>query len=672
MRAKIFQCFSVFVLVITSLSAMPQSASAAGLCAVRVLNTNGCWGYFINQNYQGGNGINGDNIIFDPGNLNGWGIPANIGSNADPTSFINWIGGMLGSGTGYSYDKAGAAFIVDTWMKIGGGGSQGSTAQGIADAQAAFPSWAQQVIRYNNKGLINWNWHTTLTPGVPNSLHACTVSTTSNNCDGTNYHPMWSNGGIDAKDFAFYNNNDFEDSHYIVVHDPNNGSQTDYTLRRECGNLIGNVVPPPNIPPNFTLNTSITATSNGNPLSSGSYVQAGDQVSFSYDVNNSGTDTATGVACQAHANSTGGWIAVPGSPSTTGPTPPGVACTGTFPPGNTHLGTESIASAPNDTSLCRSLIVNPATGTGGQSGVEACVYVSSRPYFRVYGGDVSAGNAQSNACGTVTKAGIVGWSKDLSSYAGAATQYAALALDNIYDFSTSLGNAAGAAAPPSGLAFANTTAAGNVFGGSFGSQPCMTDYYASRSGNPFVGGNITPLGTGSYTATGPITIHGNVNPNNRIVIYVNGNVTIDGNVTYPGSWNTSTLPLFEVIASGSIYIDHTVTNVDGLYVAQTNGTVGSGTIYTCTNGATPYTVNATGSFNTPCSSTLTINGSFVANQVQLLRTKGTVKQSAAGEASGSGNQAEVFNYSPTLWMAQPSNAPQTANYDSITSLPPIL
>lgn len=452
-----------------------------------------------------------------------------------------------------------------------------------------------------------------------------------------------------------------------------------FKIRRLCMNTIGTLRPLAAAPLQYNLTANITATSGGSPLVSGSYVQAGDPVNFSYDVNNTQAGTATGIACQAHANNFSGWRSVPAPPQTTGPTPSGVTCSGTYGPGNTHLGTETIASAPNDTSICRSLIVSPKSPAGGQSAREVCVYVSSRPYFRVYGGDVSAGNPQSNACATATRAGIVSWTKNLASHAGAATRYAALALDKIYDFSTTLGNGAGAAPAPSGLAFANTAASGDHYGGNFGSLPCMTDYYASKSGGVLASPidiGAAAVATGTYMVNGPVSISGSMGSNiKRVVIYVNGNVTITGNISYPTvGWTTggaAGMPLLEIIASGSIFIDHSVTNVDGLYVAQANGTAGSGTIYTCTNGSTQYTVNATGSFNAPCSSKLAINGSFVANQVQLLRTAGTVGQANSAEGSGV-NQAEVFNYSPALWMSQPPNAPATANYDSITSLPPIL
>lgn len=451
----------------------------------------------------------------------------------------------------------------------------------------------------------------------------------------------------------------------------NNAGAVIWRIRRLCMNPLGTIGPLSPAPASYNLTSSITVTSGGNPLISGSYVQAGDQVSFNYNVNNSTSGTATGVSCQAHANNSAGWQAVPSPAQTTGPNPPGVACTGTFGPGNTSLGTENIASAPNDTSLCRSLIVSPSTPTGGQSAVEVCVYVSSRPYMRVYGGDVSAGNPQPGACGTVTQAGIVGWSKDLTGYAGAATQYAALAINSIYDFSTSLGNGAGAAPAGSGLAFSNTGASGDTFGGNFGSLPCITDYYAASHGPNFAGGDMSAVPSGSYTATGPVTVHGSAAAGQQFVLYVNGDVTIDGPLRYTGLFTPGSVPLIKIVASGNIYIDKSVSDVAGLFVAQASGVPGSGTIYTCTNGSVPYSIDATGSFNGPCHNTLTINGAFVAKQVRFMRTNGTAKQANPGEASGT-NQAEVFNYTPALWMGLSDVIPTGTAYDSITSLPPIL
>ncbi|HUB93649.1 MAG TPA: hypothetical protein VMB52_04050 [Verrucomicrobiae bacterium] len=696
MRIKrALEFFFALVLVLTTFTVVPKAdAATPAICNVtpEVFNTPGCYGYYTNAYFHDStNGINGDQILFNTSNIDSMAIPLTDGTASNPQSFVTYIAGMLGT-TGnppysntYSYNKAGAAFLVDTFMNIGGGGSEGSVTQGITDAQNAFSAFSAKVIDYNDRGLINWDWVTSLGPGVTNTMHACTGSTPPTSCD--NPHQVYTSGTGDSKDFAFFVNNDTESSNMITFKDPSGNGTIDYEIRRECGNLVGTSKSPPTVYPSYTLTPSITATSGGTTLTDGSYVQAGQPIDFDFKVDNTANggvdDQATGIACSAHDYTATGWVALPTTPTTTGATPSGVTCTSTFNTGYTDLGTDaSVTSAPNNTSICRSLIVNPGSSVnnvnGAQAWAEACVYVSSRPYFRVYGGDISAGNPQSNACSTTTKAAIVGWNNDTSGnggYSGAGAQYAELAIDQIYDSASSLGDSTGAAAPPSGLAFANTTGSGDDYGGNFGSLPCMTNYYANASGNSFAGGSISSLTSGSYTATGPITINGSVAAGARVVLYVNGNVTItntgSGGITYPASWTISNPPLFEIIASGNIYVDKGVTDLDGLYIAQNNGTSGTGTIYDCTNGSTPYTIDSTGSFNTACDTNLTVNGSFIADQIRLMRTSGTVESATSTEASGT-NQAETFNYSPALWLGQPTVTTLPTNYDSITSLPPIL
>ncbi|HKU19210.1 MAG TPA: hypothetical protein VJP80_08165 [Candidatus Saccharimonadales bacterium] len=428
----------------------------------------------------------------------------------------------------------------------------------------------------------------------------------------------------------------------------------------------------------YNLAPSITITEGGAPLPSGSFIEPGDTVTFTYSVNNNTAGDASGIACNMYVKNHPGYFAIPTPAESGGSAPVGPTCQSTFPHNTTtNLGSETVASVPADTSLCRSLYVNPADPGGGPVGVEACAYVASKPYMRVYGGDVSAGNP---ACGTITPtdAAIVGWNKEgAGAFAGAGARYAAMAVNDIYDFSSALGNTGGAATPD-GLAFANTAAVtGGLFGGSFGSPSCIYDYYDNMPGTTTAlsSGNLSSLGTGTYTATGPITLGGNINPNQRTAIYVDGDVLITGNITFTGSWNTNSLPFFELIARGNIYISSSVTQIDGLYVAQSNGGSG-GVIATCADTTLPAVsyVNrlSGGVFNTPCNNQLTVNGAFVAEQVQLLRTHGTLRNSSAGEASTSGNQAEVFNYSPALWMAMPPSQSTDDTYESITSLPPIL
>ena len=133
------------------------------------------------------------------------------------------------------------------------------------------------------------------------------------------------------------------------------------------------------------------------------------------------------------------------------------------------------------------------------------------------------------------------------------------------------------------------------------------------------------------------------------------------------------MPMLELVAKGNIYIANGVTQLDGLYVAQPNGATG-GNIYTCAQPvlpATAYPIDNTLSGN--CHNGLTINGAFVAKQVRFMRTRGTLYQSNAAEPSTSANIAEVFRFSPAVWMAQPPNQTNgVLEYDAIASLPPIL
>jgi hypothetical protein len=254
-------------------------------------------------------------------------------------------------------------------------------------------------------------------------------------------------------------------------------------------------------------------------------------------------------------------------------------------------------------------------------------------------------------------------------------------MSTIFDTSTALGNSGGAV-PPSGLAFANTSTniANGRFGGSLGSTPCVADYYSRRPAAPpsppTGSGAITAMTTGVYGANSNQYFSGSalIDPGERITVYVDGDVYINANVMYNGSWTSATIPSFQLIARGDIYIDRATTRLDGLYVAQPRSNGTKGTIYTCASTIPSlYTpLPLTGTLASQCSSKLTVNGAFVAKQVQLLRTVGTLRQSNAAETQASGNIAEVFNFGPALWMAQPPVPAGTADYDAISTLPPIL
>lgn len=351
-----------------------------------------------------------------------------------------------------------------------------------------------------------------------------------------------------------------------------------------------------------------------------------------------------------------------------------------------NIKTDTYSSTPTDAgaTICeRMTLTKPPGGDvniGNPNPSEACTIVASEPYVKAYGGDVSAGNGLVSSSGSCTQnpnAAIVSWNLEDAASNGAGTQYAAMALDKITDFATAQGNGGGAP-PPSGLAFGNqsTNPGSGLFGGSFGSLPCIADYYGKKpSTTSALGTNVSTLTTGAYSATGPVTLSGgNVNPNNRIQAYVDGDLYITNDITYVGSWSVDKMPLFELVVRGNIYIDKSVSQLDGVYIAQKQADGSGGTIYTCATSATPLDPKADGSFYSTCKNKLTVNGTFTANQIQFLRTNNTVADGQS-DTIGSSSAAEQFNFSPLLWVAQPqvtSGGGTANNYDAITSLPPIL
>jgi hypothetical protein len=294
---------------------------------------------------------------------------------------------------------------------------------------------------------------------------------------------------------------------------------------------------------------------------------------------------------------------------------------------------------------------------------------------------VSAGGGFASAatptnCTPNNNADLIAWNGlAATGYAGAGAQYAAIALDQINGFASAQ-RSSGAPAP-TGLSFANTStnAGAGLFGGGFGTVPCIRDYFGNKPTSGVQ--NIAALapGRGVYEANSSTTFPGGaLNSGDKWTIYVSGDLFITGNITFNGSWTAANMPMLEIIVRGNIYIHPNVTRLDGSYIAQPNGASG-GTIYTCASSASPPSLN-NGAFYAPCNNKLTVNGSFTARDVWFLRTRGTLNQSASNEAPGSTSIAEEFNYSPAAWIAQPSSTNETDgqvdNYDAITSLPPVL
>jgi len=339
-------------------------------------------------------------------------------------------------------------------------------------------------------------------------------------------------------------------------------------------------------------------------------------------------------------------------------------------------------------------------GVEGGSGAKVCpsqnFMVLNYPYYSVNGGDAVAGASFASPSGsTITpcssaitnnNAGMASWNSKASPYSGAGTEYAALALGKIQEFSTSQGHS-----PPTALSFANTAnvnAGSGLFGGMFGSFKNCIDYWGTKpnlSTLPAVtSGNLNNVNAGNYkySSATPLNISTSlIKTGSQITIYVDGNVRITGNITYQNSngassWaSESIIPSLRLVVHGSIFIDSSVTQLDGTYVAipDTGYTTAAnsftlpraGTITTCSNASgASFDPNGAVSngYATTCNKKLTVNGSFVANQIWLLRASGTVGNDAA----------EVFNYGPEVWLAPSSSKTFDPGYQSIKGLPPIL
>ena len=435
------------------------------------------------------------------------------------------------------------------------------------------------------------------------------------------------------------------------------------------------------VPYNYTLTPTITVTitSGGVPIS-GNVAEPGDTITFKYSVISVGTLSQIVTCTYRQATYTGNNQ----TPPTTLFTPAGANCPPprTFPGGaTTDTATENITAATLNTSLCRSMTITPTTQTGGTQTDQKCAFIAAKPYTRVWGGDVSAGNGLADASGVCTSTAnnngaIVSWNKRAAgSNSGAGVQFAAFALARITDYASALYDPGGAPSPD-GLSFADTgtNIANGDFGGGFGTAPCIPDYYATRPATTLaIPATVAAMNTGVYGGSGNITLGGGsiVNPNNRISVYVNGNVYINGNITYSGSWDVTSTPLFELIVNGNIYIDNDITQLDGVYVAQATGTPNTGQIITCATGFSELAVN---SLYANCNRKLTVNGLFTANRIQLLRTMGSLSQGNTSEPSTAPNIGEVFNYGPAMWIKQPVRESEafTPDYDAIISLPPIL
>lgn len=317
-----------------------------------------------------------------------------------------------------------------------------------------------------------------------------------------------------------------------------------------------------------------------------------------------------------------------------------------------------------------------------------------KPIVSVQGGDTVAGASMTSVdttgnvvpCGAPDpNAGVAGWNLDNApTYTGSGDGLAVFAFNQIQDFATAQGKSSSAKT----LAFANDGTAGSTgqagyFGGMFRSGPCVDFWPANLSTSYQAPAQPLDSYTGSHTfyqnVPGGLTIPDmTLAPGEQITFYVDGNVYIKHNIVYRGTggWGSQQdIPSFKLIVHGSIFIDRDSTELDGTYIAvpsqsdvgkaKTFKTPLTGTISTCSSGmGDSYDPLDGDPYYADCKrKTLDVWGSFVADQIWLLRTGGDV---------GAPPQAEIFHYGPEVWLAPAGSGAFDTTYQSANGLPPTL
>lgn len=424
---------------------------------------------------------------------------------------------------------------------------------------------------------------------------------------------------------------------------------------------------------------------------------------------------------QIHAN---------GAPDTTFAAQGGISCIGndsavfipippyTAPP-NYALHTDGLTYQAGD-QFCLKVDISPSWGVVDANGnqvpgfpvgpvvnSQGCITIINEPIFKVYGSAVSAGGSFDDTC---KQPGVLGgwYNNSATNGYGSSSQYVAQSVSNassndqIYGFGSGQNSSPGEPSPldsATGLTFANrfgtlTTQYVSTdlqlpqLGGFFGGKSCLKQL-------PKPGGGITPDLSGTETVGSGVLVDGihataagtnlklnsgTIDTGKNVSVFVDGDVYITGDIKYnQAGWslanNAKNVPSFTLNATGNIYIDPGVTQLAGIYVAK-------GKIFTCApGGSVPSYFALTPAYYTMCNNQLTIYGSFVADQVNLMRTYGSMRNDQ-GVLPGCANQgittssfvcaAEVFNFSPEMYLSQPAYNKGGTPVKFRTSLPPVL
>lgn len=353
-----------------------------------------------------------------------------------------------------------------------------------------------------------------------------------------------------------------------------------------------------------------------------------------------------------------------------------------------HQYDHAINSVNAGDQYCPSVTISPGNGYHGPPGyadvgdndVTAngnCLTITNEPYFKAKGaGGLAADVSQvampdSSGVFTCPSSGssgsglLAGWNDNgdpAGADRGASSELNALALLQITGVASNQ-PASTVTNSPTGLSFANagkynaknfvptspTDIASPPLGGYYGgSANCITPPSIPSDAQPMPDPGASPVTISSLasngktphyqygtpgTSTTPVIFGADTIKQPSTKVYVNGNVYISGNIVYstsgwsydPGS-RVDSIPSLVLYASGNIYIDPGVSQLDGTYIS-------GGTIYTC--GVSTSQACASSSLYSTGKNQLVVNGSFVADQVKLMRTFGSLRDEKPTVVSGS-------------------------------------
>ena len=320
------------------------------------------------------------------------------------------------------------------------------------------------------------------------------------------------------------------------------------------------------------------------------------------------------------------------------------------------------------------------TVVGSVSSSPSCKTFVNQPFLSFYGGDVNAGSGFGSGC-TIGAGKIAAFNKGNSTWRGSGAQLAVRAFGSIDKFTSSRINNTPPNGQPKGLTFANDA---GTYGGNFGQNDCMPDYFAtlgiplppSEGSGPIV---LNTLTDGTHYFSGNVQLSGSIPNSRRLNLFIEGDLTLNSsNIDYASTaWATyADIPSLHVFVKGNIYIDKSISSIAGFYVAQP-GAPGSGVIDTCSNGSNSF-VSLDSSYFSACNNKLTVKGSLSAQKTKFRRLANSMRNDSNPTAldPSASSASEVFVFSPNDWIIRPEvTGGETSVNDKFmyyTLLPPIL